>query len=119
MGDPKQTLYLQNLNDKVSKSEMSEALYLLCSRYGPVLEVVIMNTKKLRGQAFVVFKDLATATAARRELHEKVIFGKSMRVFYAVRPSFLIEPGERRLRDAKAAKEKERAAEANRKRQRE
>ena len=105
MGDPKQTLYLQNLCDKVSKSEMREALYLLCSRFGPVLEIVVVNSKKMRGQAFVVFKDLATATAARRDLHDKVFFGKNMRVFYAVRPSFLVEPGERRARDARIAKE--------------
>jgi hypothetical protein len=33
-------------------------LYVLCSQFGSVLDVVALKTPKMRGQAFVVFQDL-------------------------------------------------------------
>ncbi len=33
-------------------------LYVLCSQFGGVLDVVALKTPKMRGQAFVVFQQL-------------------------------------------------------------
>eukprot|EP00960_Hanusia_phi_P060438 764506-Hanusia_phi.AAC.1 len=55
---PNQTLYINNLNDKVSKQVLRSELYVLCSQFGSVLDVVALKTDKMRGQAFVVFQQL-------------------------------------------------------------
>lgn len=57
------------------------------------------KSKSMYGQAFVVFTDVATATNARRELHERQFYGRIIQAFYAKRQSFSADPGERRRRD--------------------
>ncbi len=37
---------------------MRRALYNFFSQFGPILDVVALKTKKMRGQAFVVFRVL-------------------------------------------------------------
>jgi RNA recognition motif-containing protein len=48
----------------------------LFSAYGKVIDVVALKTRKMRGQAFVVFRDLQSATAARRREDGNQILGK-------------------------------------------
>ncbi|KAG8346680.1 putative RNA recognition motif (a k a RRM RBD or RNP domain) [Trypanosoma vivax] len=105
MGEPKQTLYIRGLPDKVSTEEMRRALYLYCTQFGPVLDVLYRNSSRLYGQAFVVFTDVATATNARRELHERCFYGRTVQAFYAKRQSFSVDPGERRRRDIRRERE--------------
>ncbi|CAD6210802.1 unnamed protein product [Miscanthus lutarioriparius] len=47
---PNQTIYLNNLNEKVKKEELKRSLYALCSQYGRILDVVALKTQKLRGK---------------------------------------------------------------------
>ena len=54
------------------------SLYTLFSTYGPVLDVVAMKTKKMRGQAHIVFRDIQTSTQAMRDLQGFDFFGKEM-----------------------------------------
>jgi len=89
---PSQTLYLQNLNHKTKKTgthraashttrallltkratfsltELKRALHLCFSAHGRVLDVVCLKTSALRGQAWVVFADVPSATSALRAL---------------------------------------------------
>ncbi|KAH6587896.1 hypothetical protein BASA61_006159 [Batrachochytrium salamandrivorans] len=51
---PGQSLYINNLNDRIKKKELRESLYYLFSQYGRVIDVVALKTMKMRGQAFVV-----------------------------------------------------------------
>ncbi|CBZ49912.1 hypothetical protein NCLIV_003960 [Neospora caninum Liverpool] len=79
---PNQTLYCNNLNDKLHKQDLQACLYEFFSAYGLVLEVVVRGTN-MRGQAFVVFADLSSATAALRAAQGKDFLGKPLRVQYA------------------------------------
>ena len=107
MTAPSSTLYFRNLDDKVRKGEMKRCLFLLCSQFGNLVEVNVSRAEGCRGQAFVVFSDVKTATEARKSLGDLVLHGKQVKVFYSRTPSFSIAPGERRLRDIRNARSTE------------
>lgn len=71
-------LYCTNLPDKLCKHDLRLSLYTLFSTYGTVLDVVAMSTKKMRGQAHIVFKDVQASTQAMRALQGFDFFGKGM-----------------------------------------
>lgn len=81
---PNQTLYITNLpSAKIQKEDLRTALYMLFSTYGPVLDVVALKTIKMRGQAFIVYRDIMTATQALRSLDGFEFFGFPMKIAYA------------------------------------
>lgn len=57
---------------------MKRSLYALFSQFGQIVEIVAMKTMKMRGQAFVVFKELAAATNALRQLQGFPFYNKPM-----------------------------------------
>jgi len=72
-------LYITNItNVRFQKTDIRIALYSLFSTYGPVLDVVVLKTTKMAGQAHVVFRDIQTATQAMRALQGFEFFGKKM-----------------------------------------
>lgn len=75
---PNTTLYINNLNDKINKEEIRSQLYSLFTTYGKLIDVVSTKTPKMRGQAFLVFTDLASATAALRACDGMVFYNKPM-----------------------------------------
>mmetsp|Transcript_38920 Transcript_38920/g.95764 ORF Transcript_38920/g.95764 Transcript_38920/m.95764 type:complete len:247 (+) Transcript_38920:94-834(+) len=79
---PNQTVYINNLNDKISKDLLRRELYVLCSQFGNVLDVVALKTPKMRGQAFVVFQHLTAASTALSKLQGFEFYGKQMRTSY-------------------------------------
>ncbi|KAI0701165.1 hypothetical protein BC835DRAFT_1265322 [Cytidiella melzeri] len=85
---PNTTLYIKNLNDKVQKEELRQQLFALFTTYGRVLDVVALKTQKMRGQAFIVFSDLAGATAALRACEGIVFYDKPMHIEYAKTKSY-------------------------------
>ncbi|KAJ1641793.1 hypothetical protein IWQ61_010728, partial [Dispira simplex] len=87
---PKETLYVHRLNEKVKKDELRKSLYDLFSAYGRVLEVKAYKKPHLRGQAFVVFRDVASATTARRRLDGFVFYDQPMTVEFSKQKSFTI-----------------------------
>ncbi|KAG8763335.1 hypothetical protein FRC15_008037, partial [Serendipita sp. 397] len=78
MTAPNTTLYIKNLNDRITKDELRAQLYALFLPYGPILDVVALKTTKMRGQAFVVFQDLAAATSAMRAWNGEFFYDKAM-----------------------------------------
>merc|ERR1712113_1170063 len=68
---------------KLSKEELRMCLYLYFSRFGQILDIVAMKTMKIRGQAFIVFKDIRSATKAIDGANRANLFGKQMDVSYA------------------------------------
>ena len=56
-GQTNATLYVSNLYEKRSASDLVDALRCIFERYGPVLDIVARRTHALRGQAFVVFEN--------------------------------------------------------------
>jgi len=79
---PNQTVYINNLNDKLPKETLRRELYVLCSQFGNVLDVVALKTPKMRGQAFVVFQHLTSASAALSKLQGLEFYGKAMKTSY-------------------------------------
>ena len=73
-----QTLYVKNVTDKVKKQDVKRALYVLFSTHAVVLDIVVGNTEKMRGQAHVVCKDIPTARHAMIELNGFNFFGKEL-----------------------------------------
>lgn len=80
---PNQTLYINHLNEKVKKEELKKSLYAIFSQFGPILDIVALKTLKLRGQAFVVFKDISSATNALRSMQGFPFYDKPMHISYA------------------------------------
>lgn len=75
---PNTTLYINNLNDKINKDEVRSQLYALFTTYGKLIDVVATKTPKMRGQAFLVFTDLPSATAALRACDGMIFYNKPM-----------------------------------------
>lgn len=60
-------LYVRGFNDKIQKEEARRALYMLYNTYASVMDINVMKTVKMHGQAHIVFKDIQTATHAMRQ----------------------------------------------------
>eukprot|EP01103_Thecamoeba_quadrilineata_P018135 TRINITY_DN6752_c0_g1_i1.p1 TRINITY_DN6752_c0_g1~~TRINITY_DN6752_c0_g1_i1.p1 ORF type:complete len:243 (+),score=47.63 TRINITY_DN6752_c0_g1_i1:51-731(+) len=80
---PNQTIYINCINEKVKKEELKKSLYAIFSQFGPILDIVASKTLKMRGQAFVVFKDISSATNALRQMQGFPFYDKPMRINYA------------------------------------
>src|SRR6266404_205881 len=75
---PNTTLYINNLNDKINKDEIRSQLFAYFTTYGKLVDVVATKTPKMRGQAFLVFNDLTSATAALRACDGMTFYDKPM-----------------------------------------
>ena len=75
---PNTTLYINNLNDRINKQELRTQLYALFATHGKVIDVVATKSPKMRGQAFLVFADLAGATAAMRACAGMTFYDKPL-----------------------------------------
>lgn len=80
---PNQTIYINNINEKVKKDELKKALHAIFSQFGKVLDVVSLKTFRLRGQAWVVFEGVTQATNALRSIQGFPFYDKPMRIAYA------------------------------------
>lgn len=98
--DPSQTLYVTNLNGRITVegnetkrrlsiciacidqhdcllfAELKLSLYGLFATYGPILDITAKKTEKMREQAFVVYDNVASATTAKRSLNGFTFFGR-------------------------------------------
>eukprot|EP00931_Biecheleriopsis_adriatica_P059271 TRINITY_DN3543_c1_g1_i1.p1 TRINITY_DN3543_c1_g1~~TRINITY_DN3543_c1_g1_i1.p1 ORF type:complete len:261 (+),score=75.25 TRINITY_DN3543_c1_g1_i1:66-785(+) len=79
---PNQTLYVNNLNEKIKVPELKACLLELFSSYGEVIDVVAAGALKRKGQAFIVFSDISCATNALRSLNGFVFLDKPMKIQY-------------------------------------
>ncbi|XP_015597727.1 U1 small nuclear ribonucleoprotein A isoform X2 [Cephus cinctus] len=82
---PNNTIYINNLNEKIKKEELKKSLYAIFSQFGQILDIVALKTLKMRGQAFVIFKEIASATNALRSMQGFPFYDKPMGTF-AERP---------------------------------
>lgn len=60
-----------------------ESLTELFSEYGTILEIIAKTNLKAKGQAFVVFEDVESATKAIEDIQGFELFGKEMNIAYA------------------------------------
>ncbi|EFX71329.1 U1 small nuclear ribonucleoprotein A-like [Daphnia pulex] len=87
---PNSTIYINNLNEKVKKEELKKSLYAIFSQFGQILDIVALKTLKMRGQAFVIFKEVTSATNALRGMQGFPFYDKPMRIQYAKTDSDVI-----------------------------
>lgn len=79
---PNQTLYLNNLNEKIKIPELKCVLHELFSTYGEIVDIVAFGSLKRKGQAFIVYRDISCATNALRALQNFVLLDKPVRIQY-------------------------------------
>uniref|UniRef100_A0A4W3JYB0 Small nuclear ribonucleoprotein polypeptide B2 n=1 Tax=Callorhinchus milii TaxID=7868 RepID=A0A4W3JYB0_CALMI len=106
---PNHTIYINNINDKIKKDELKRALYSLFSQFGQIVDIVALKTMKMRGQAFVIFKELCSATSGLRQLQGFPFYGKPMRIQYAKTDSDVTSKMRGTFADKEKKKEKKKA----------
>lgn len=75
---PNNTIYINNLNEKVKKEELKKSLYAIFSQFGQIMDIVALKTLKMRGQAFVIFKEIQSSTNALRSMQGFPFYDKPM-----------------------------------------
>eukprot|EP00093_Oithona_nana_P004262 04262.XXX_49978_49290_1 [CDS] Oithona nana genome sequencing. len=90
MERPNHTVYINNLNEKVKKEDLKKSLYAIFSQFGQILDIVALKTLKMRGQAFVVFKEVPSAVAAIKSMQGFPFYDKPMRIAFARTDSDMI-----------------------------
>jgi len=109
---PCETLYACNLCDKVKKEELRALLYTLFVQYGDVIDIVHMRTAKMRGQAFIVFEETSSATAALRALQGFNFLGREVKLEFARSKSFATAKRDGTFKPMQKEAEKRKAAAA-------
>jgi len=80
---PNHTIYINNLNEKIKKEELKKSLFAIFSQFGQILEIIALKTLKMRGQAFVVFQEISSATTALRAMQGFPFYDKPMKINYS------------------------------------
>ena len=84
-----ETIYVSNLNDRLSVSDLKTLIYEFFSSFGQVVSVQVLRGKvnssgrPIRGTAFVTFRSMAQASIALRNSKGFVLCGKEIRSQYA------------------------------------
>jgi len=78
-----ETLYIQNLNEKIKIDVLKASLRGLFKSYGEVLDVVAHSNLRMRGQAFVSFESPEVAKKAMKEVRGFPLYSKPMQISFA------------------------------------
>jgi RNA recognition motif-containing protein len=110
LNEPNPTLYVSNIDWKVKKAVLTRSLHTLFHRHGKILEIIALRKNGLRGQAFVIFDSVSSATAALNAEQGFTFFGKDLNIEYAREKSDRVAkkdgtfvPKDRRVKRAAAA----------------
>ncbi|EEB19490.1 U2 small nuclear ribonucleoprotein B'', putative [Pediculus humanus corporis] len=87
---PNHTIYINNLNEKLKKDELKKSLYAIFSQFGQILDIVALKTLRMKGQAFVIFKEINSATKALMSMQGFPFYDKPMRIQYCKTDSDII-----------------------------
>ncbi|KAJ5620383.1 U1 small nuclear ribonucleoprotein [Penicillium lagena] len=74
---------VRNLEERIKVEQLKEALEEIFAEYGTVVEIVAKTNLKAKGQAFVVFDNIDSATRAIDEINGFELFEKPMVLDYA------------------------------------
>jgi len=78
-----ETLYIQNLNERIQIPVLKASLRGLFKTYGEVLDVVAHKNLRMRGQAFVSFASADIAKKAAKEVRGFPLYSKPMQISFA------------------------------------
>jgi len=87
---PNHTIYINNLNEKIKKEDLKKSLYAIFSQFGQIVDIVALKTLKMRGQAFVIFKEISSSTNALRSMQGFPFYDKPMKIAYSKTDSDVI-----------------------------
>ena len=59
-------------------SDLKKSLNAIFSQFGQILDIVALRNVKMRGQAFVVFRDVSSATNAKQSMQGFPFYDKAM-----------------------------------------
>uniref|UniRef100_A0A8C3VDF1 RRM domain-containing protein n=1 Tax=Catharus ustulatus TaxID=91951 RepID=A0A8C3VDF1_CATUS len=76
---PNHTIYINNLNEKIKKDELKKSLYAIFSQFGQILDILVSRSLRMRGQAFVIFKEMSSASNALRSMQGFPFYDKPMK----------------------------------------
>lgn len=118
---PNNTIYINNLNEKTKLDELKKSLQAVFSQFGKIMEILAFKTLKHKGQAWVVFEDVSSATSALKQMQGFPFYDKPMRIQYAKTKSDVVAkadgtfvPQERRKRHDDKGKKRKGQHDANR-----
>jgi U2 small nuclear ribonucleoprotein B'' len=81
---PNQTLFCYNLTTKVKTQQLKSCLFEFFSPHGKIIDVVASKKDpKKRGNAFIVFSNIVSATTSLRSLQGKMFLGRQLHISYA------------------------------------
>merc|ERR1719263_2619553 len=80
---PNHTLYVNNLNDKINPETLKKSLREVFAAFGGIVDIIAMKSLKRRGQAWIIFKEISSATNALKSLQGFPFYNKPMRINYA------------------------------------
>jgi len=78
-----QTLYVNNLNDKINVETLKKSLREVFAAFGGIIDIIAMKSLKRRGQAWIIFKEVSAATNSLKSLQGFPFYNKPMRIAYA------------------------------------
>ena len=107
------TLYINNLNEKININELKHELLNLFLKFGKIFEIRISKSLKLKVQAFITFENINDSKKALLDLNGFEFFGKKLNINYAKQTSenYLVSIGK-----LKENKKKEKDIERKKKR---
>ena len=82
-----ETLYIRNLNEKVSVNTLRRLLESIFAKFGEVLQITANKNIKMKGQAFVTFANKLQSAAAMEKLQLYELFQKPIEISYAKKNS--------------------------------
>lgn len=80
---PNQTLYVNNLNDKINVETLKKSLREVFAAFGGIIDIIAMKSLKRRGQAWIIFKEVSAATNSLKSLQGFPFYNKPMRINHA------------------------------------
>lgn len=84
------TIYINNINEKIKIAELKTSLSAVFWQFGQILDIVAHKNLRMRGQAFVAFKDVSSASNALKSMQGFPFHGKPMRIQYAKSDSYSV-----------------------------
>lgn len=74
---------VKNLEERIKVDQLKEALTEIFSEYGDIIDLIAKTNLKAKGQAFIVFDNIASASRAIEEIQGFELFDKPMILDFA------------------------------------
>lgn len=87
---PNQTIYVNNISEKIKIPALTTELKAIFNQFGSILEIQAKKNLRMRGQAFIVFEDIESAKKAVATMQGFPFHDKKMRIAFAKSDSDLI-----------------------------